>query len=143
MSNLIEGACHCGNLSFELSTEQHPQDIIARACDCGFCRMHATRNWSDPNGWARLKVRDGSALKRYRFGYKAIDFMVCTECGGYAGAVLSDHDGSWASLNLRLTKYRDVPEAPASYGSQSADERVARRKEVWTPVRVEIGGSAA
>ena len=137
MSTTIQGACHCGNLSFELRTEQKAEDIVARACDCGFCRMHATRNWSDPAGEARICVGSPADLSRYTFGHGAIEFLVCRQCGGYAGAVLRDAEGTWSTLNLRLTAYRDVPEQAASYGAQSAEERTARRKRIWTPTVVE------
>ena len=138
MTTTITGACHCGNLSFELSTQCAPEDIVARACDCDFCRMHATRNWSDPDGRARIEVKDPAALSRYQFGLRAIDFLVCAGCGGYAGAILIDDDGIWSTLNLRLTDYRDVPEQAASYGAQSAEDRSTRRKRIWTPT--ELGG---
>lgn len=133
----INGACHCGNIDFELVTETPQEDIVARACDCSFCRMHVTKNWSDPNGTARLRVRDETKLHRYRFGLEAIDFYICAVCGGYAGAVLDDDDGTWATLNLRLTGLIEVPEVPASYGAQSGEEKRSRRKRVWTPTIVE------
>ena len=137
----IEGACHCGNIEFEIETAKAPGEIVARACDCSFCRMHATRNWSDPEGRARLVVHDRSKLNRYRFGQRSIDFYICRDCGGYAGAVLSEPAGRWASLNLRLTAFKDAPEAAMSYEAQSVAERTERRKCVWTPVEVVVDGT--
>ena len=58
-------------------------------------------------------------------------------CGAYAGAVLSDREGCWSSLNLRLTDL-EVDQATASYGAEETSERVTRRKRVWTPT--EFGG---
>lgn len=133
----IKGTCHCGNVTFELDTEVARDDIVARACGCSFCRMQASRTWSDPNGHARIRVADATRLKRYRFGLKAIDFFLCAECGGYAGGVLSDSHGTWATLNLRLTDMRDAPEGAAHYDNQSGEEKVARRKRMWTPASVE------
>ena len=37
---LINGRCHCGNISFKLTWEPEPQEIPARACDCSFCTKH-------------------------------------------------------------------------------------------------------
>ena len=138
MSHLIEGRCHCGNLSFEITTDIAAADIVARACDCSFCRRHGTRNWSDANGSAKVRVKDSQQLQKYQFGLSAADFFICTTCGTYAGAVLADDDGTWATLNLRLTDLYDVPEQAASYGTEGWAARVARRKALWTPTQIEI-----
>lgn len=133
----IGGSCHCGNLSFEIETSLPKDEIVARACDCRFCRIHAAKNWSDPDGEAWLRVADRAHLHRYRFALRTADFYVCRVCGAYAGAVLSDEDGSWSTLNLRLTDMADVPEASASYGAEGTVARVSRRKRLWTPTHVE------
>lgn len=139
MTTTIHGECHCGNISYELETALPVEDIVARACDCSFCRRHVTKNWSDPNGSARLRVEDSAALSKYQFGFRGIDFFICAICGGYAGAVLDDADGTWATLNLRMSNLDDVKSAAASYGGQSADDMRARRKRMWTPAVVEGG----
>lgn len=134
---VIKGACHCGNVSFELVTDQAPAAIRARACDCTFCRIHASLNWSDPDGTVTVRVANEQRLNRYRFGLGTADFYICRECGAYVGAVLTDGDQSWSTLNLRLAG-REVSEEPASYGAENEAERVARRKRAWTPTRVII-----
>lgn len=136
MQTVITGQCHCGNISFELSTDLAVSRIRARACDCSFCRMHAARNWSDPNGRAAIHVRDPARLQRYRFGQRTADFYLCRTCGAYAGAVLADADGTWSTLNLRLTGLQAVAEEPVGYDREDPAERVARRKRKWTPTRV-------
>lgn len=134
-STVIKGACHCGNISFELVTEKAPGAIRARACDCRFCRIHASMNWSDPEGTATIQISDERRLNRYRFGLRTADFYICRECGAYVGAVLTDDDESWSSLNLRLTD-REFSEEPANYDSESEAGRIARRKRAWTPTRI-------
>jgi hypothetical protein len=37
---LINGRCHCGNISFKLTWEPEPKEITARACNCSFCTKH-------------------------------------------------------------------------------------------------------
>ena len=138
MSNTIQGKCHCGNLSFELSTQIQLDEIQARACDCSFCRLHATKNWSDPNGKVTIRIDDDKRLHKYRFGLGTADFYVCQNCGAYLGAVFSDIDGTWSTVNLRLTELV-VEEQAASYGSENASGRIARRKRVWTPTNVVAG----
>jgi hypothetical protein len=133
----IRGACHCGNLSYELRTRTSLDAIRARACDCSFCRMHAARNWSDPEGKAVIRIRDVHHLQRYRFGLRTADFLLCTVCGAYLGAVLSAGDQSWSTVNLRLSAL-DVGETGASYGSEDTGARIARRQHAWTPTAVII-----
>lgn len=130
--NAISGACHCGNLSFELSTCSDVGDIRARACDCSFCRLHGARNWSDPEGSVTIRVADKQNLQKYRFGLRTADFYVCRVCGAYLGAVLSDDEGTWSTVNLRLSKL-SVKEDPVSYGNEATADRVQRRKRAWTP----------
>jgi len=131
----IRGACHCGNLSYELHTRTPLDAVRARACDCSFCRMHAARNWSDPDGAAIVRIRDVRQLQRYRFGMRTADFLLCTVCGAYLGAVLSAGDKSWSTVNLRLSDL-EVEEDGASYGSENTADRIARRQRAWTPTRV-------
>ncbi|HEU4620311.1 MAG TPA: aldehyde-activating protein [Gammaproteobacteria bacterium] len=102
-THTISGRCHCGNLSFELRTRTAPEDIAARACDCRFCRMHAAVSWSDPNGTALIRISHEPHLQKYRFALRTADFYICTTCGAYLGAVLSEGERSWSTVNLRLT----------------------------------------
>lgn len=130
------GTCHCGNLSFELRTKIEPSEIRARACDCSFCRLHGARTWSDPQGQAAIRIVEPQYLQKYRFGLRTADFYICRTCGAYLGAVLSDVDGIWSTLNLRLTDLA-VEEQGASYGAEDAFSRIARRKRDWTPTIIE------
>ena len=132
----IRGQCHCGNLSYELDTQLSEAEIEARACDCSFCRIHAARNWSDPKGSAFITVRDEQNLQRYIFALRTADFYICRVCGAYLGAVLATEDGTWSTVNLRLSDLPAIAETSASYGSENEGERVARRKKVWTPTRL-------
>jgi len=132
----IRGQCHCGNLTYELATQFLESEIIARACDCSFCRIHAARNWSDPNGTATIEVKDEQHLQRYLFALSTAEFFICRVCGAYVGAVLFDADGSWSTVNLRLSDLSDVAEESASYGSEGEAARITRRMGVWTPTRV-------
>jgi hypothetical protein len=132
----IRGQCHCGNLSYDLETQVPRSEIEARACDCSFCRVHVARNWSDPGGQATIEITDSRRLQRYRFALKTADFLICQTCGVYLGAILSDSDGIWSTVNLRLSDLHDVGESAASYGDEDVKGRIARRKRVWTPTRL-------
>jgi hypothetical protein len=130
---IIRGQCHCGNLSYKLRTQMTEAKIIARACDCSFCRIHAARNWSDPDGNATIQVSDAQQLQRYLFALATAEFYICRVCGAYVGAVLVAGEGTWSTVNLRLSDLSEVAEESASYGQESEFERISRRKKVWTP----------
>lgn len=129
----IYGVCHCKNLSFELSTEIDPNTIQARACDCSFCRLHGAMTWSDPQGKATIRIGNEQQLQKYRFALGTADFYICRVCGTYLGAVLSDEDGAWSTVNLRLTGLPLRNEQTVNYASEDVSGRIARRKRAWTP----------
>ena len=133
----LEGACHCGNISYIIETAMPLAEITARACDCSFCRVHGAKNWSDPDGTAVLTIKHEHQLNRYLFGLKTAEFFICKQCGAYAGAVLADEEGAWATLNLRLTGIQEIPEQSITFDGENIADRIQRRKQVWIPVRIE------
>jgi hypothetical protein len=95
----------------------------------------------DPAGRARIAVHEPGELTRYQFGLRTSEFFVCKRCGAYAGAVLSEPGGAWAVLNANLLADQGLLPAAteaASYGSETAESRSARRRLQWTPVVVEL-----
>ncbi|MCY4394244.1 MAG: hypothetical protein OXC10_03825 [Rhodospirillaceae bacterium] len=135
----IDGRCHCGNLGFELETALSWETIRPRECDCSFCRAHAARCVSDPNGRATVFVADPERLVRYRFGLRTAEFLVCKSCGVYVGAFAEDEAGGFATLNLRATAHHGRSGAATSYGLETAESRRARRRERWTPAELRLG----
>ena len=65
------------------------------------CRRHAARTTSDPAGRVFFRIREETALVRYRFGLRTADFLVCRNCGVLLGAVLTSPRGQFATLNVR------------------------------------------
>jgi len=131
-----EGGCHCGNLAFVFEASAPLETLGLRADGCSFCRAHAARHTSDPNGMVSISVRDGDALVRYRFGHRTADFLICGCCGVYIGAQMVDAGKNWFAINanaLRPPPRDDFPIAPADYEGEDVPARVARRKERWTP----------
>src|SRR3954469_14043004 len=78
---LINGKCHCGNISFTLSWEPDPTEIPARACGCTFCIKHGGVWTSNPRGALKVKVDDPARVTRYQFGTRTAEFHICTGCG--------------------------------------------------------------
>ena len=112
-----------------------------RACQCSFCRRHGALSTSDPAGTLGFEVREPAQLTRYRFGLKTADFLICARCGIYVGATIEDGGSSWAIVNANT--FDDVaqltqPATPMSYDSEDAAQRMARRRERWTPAALAV-----
>jgi hypothetical protein len=135
-ASVFEGRCHCGAVRFELRTSRAPAQWAVRACQCSFCRGHGARTTSDPEGSVRFSIPDTSKLIRYRFGSRSADFFVCRDCGVYMAAVIDSARGRFATLNVNvLSPPVDVPAAAAiSYEGESAEQKLERREQKWTPV---------
>lgn len=133
----LRGGCHCGAITVELTSARAPETMALRECGCGFCRRHAARNTTDPDGQLRI-VADREQLLRYRFGQRTADFLICRRCGVYVGCVIDD---AFASLNSRvLDEAARLTQAaqPVDYDGETAEARRARRRTRWTPARVEL-----
>ncbi len=108
-----------------------------RACQCSFCLKHGATYTSDPAGSVRLVHEDPYAVSRYRFGQKTADFVFCSRCGGYLGALTEEGGQSLMVLNLRAFDPQPggLPgPQPMSYEGETTGDRNARRSARWTPV---------
>ncbi len=133
----FEGGCHCGNLNYVFETTADLATLGLRACLCSFCRRHAARTTSDPNGTVRVVVRDAASLNRYSFGLKTADFLLCRDCGVYIGAMMTDGEARWMTVNVNTLlppPALDAPMMPNDFGTEDIAARIARRKTKWTPV---------
>ena len=137
MATSYEGRCHCGALGFSYTTDLPTGAWSVRACQCSFCRAHAARCTSDPNGSVRFRIAKPDALNRYTFALRTAEFLVCGVCGVYIAAVLSSERGAFATVNLNALM-RAIPDLtpaqPVSFDSESHEQRLARREQAWTPV---------
>jgi len=141
MQKTIQSACHCGNLTATLDTEKEPEDMWLRACQCDFCRSHNMRSLSDSEGRLNINVRDENQLNRYHFGLNMVDFLICKHCGNYIGAVQEVDGDLFGIINANLTENRGKHFGEAEhrfYEEETAHERSARRKAVWTPASMKI-----
>ena len=133
----FEGGCHCGNLGFVFEASAGLDALGLRADQCSFCRAHNPRTTSDPNGTIRITIRDASKLSRYRFGLKTADFLVCTNCGVFIGALMEEDGRRWMTVNanaFRPPPPADFPSSPVDFDAEDVPARLARRKARWTPV---------
>ncbi len=133
---LIQGSCHCGNISFRLAWEPEPTEIPARACSCTFCQKHGGVWTSCPTGALEVSVRHPSLHSRYAFGTKTADFHVCSQCGAVP-VVTSTIDGNtYAVVSVNALEGVDptlLSRSPASFDGEDTVSRLARRKKGWIP----------
>ena len=88
-----------------------------------------------------MRVRDETQLNRYHFGLKTVDFLICKNCGNYIGAVQQVDGQLFGIMNANLTENRGDRFGEANHAffeQETAEERSARRKDVWTPATLKI-----
>ncbi len=132
-----EGRCHCGALAASIETNRTPNELGVRTCQCVFCRRHGAVNISDPDGLVLIDAAAGDVI-RYSFALRTADFLICRHCGVYIAAATGAGEAVRSTLNvvgLAMTDFLDVDETPMEYGAETADDRLARRTQKWTPTR--------
>ena len=102
---MIKGACHCGNVEWELDT--HPQSVLS--CNCSLCYRQGAL-WA--YGILGKDVTISGAPKAYRRGAKPqIEFMFCPNCGclTHYMTLNADEDGDRrCAVNLRMAEFDKV-----------------------------------
>jgi hypothetical protein len=133
----IPGSCHCGKITAELTSDKPLDQLPRRACQCTFCRRHGALATSDPAGSMRIVLHDPARVQRYRFGLATADFLICGECGVFAGAVMTTDDGTWGILNVQgMLMPLTAPVQPMDYDGEAPEGRIERRKQRWTPCTI-------
>lgn len=136
------GGCHCGAIQVEFESSHAAADLDTRECQCGFCRTHGARTMTDPEGQAKITAPE-EALRRYQFGLKTADFLLCRNCGAYIAAYFEDGEAAYATLNVNAFAERQAftkPAASADYDAENASSRMARRRVRWTPASLVVIG---
>ena len=133
-----EGSCHCGAIRATLVTSRPAEELEVRACQCSFCTRHGARTVSDPAGHVRFEI-DGAALVWYLFETRTGTSLICNRCGMYAGVIIEDGDNVWSVVNVRglaIPEFKDHAAEPTVYDGETAEQRIARRKAMWTPTQI-------
>ena len=128
----IRGACHCGNISFDLDWPAN--EIAARACDCSFCTKHGGLWTSNPGAALRVAIADPSRVSEYSFGTHTASFHLCARCGvvPVVTSRIDDHDYAVVSVNaFEGIDPSLVRRAPISFDGEDEATRLARRKRNW------------
>jgi hypothetical protein len=131
---LINGSCHCGNISFRLDWTPEPTEIPARACSCSFCQKRGGVWTSCPTGALEIRVRDPGLVSRYAFGTRTAEFQVCTRCGVVPVVTSLINHHLYAVVSVNAFDQVDASllrHTPASFDGESEAERLARRARNW------------
>lgn len=132
---LLQGRCHCENISFNLVWTPEPTEIPARACTCSFCIKHGAVWTSCPTGSLSINVKIGALVSKYAFGTKTAQFHTCTRCG-VAPVAISQIDGRLYAV-VNVNTFEGVPASllrrvSTTFDSEDEASRLARRKRNWT-----------
>ena len=133
---LINGSCHCGNISFALTWEPDPLEIPARVCTCGFCSKHGGVWTSNPNGSLSVKVDEPALVSRYAFGTRTAEFHICSRCGVVPVVTSKIDNQLYAVVNVNAFEGVEpslLRRASATFDGENEDARLGRRKRNWIP----------
>jgi hypothetical protein len=134
----LTGSCHCGAIRATFYPSIPHEALQVRACQCSFCIRHGAKTTSDPAGRARFEI-DGAALSWYRFETRTGTSLICNRCGTFAGGIIEDGDNVWSFVNARglnIAEFRHRVGEPKHYDSETLEQRVARRRSMWTPTEI-------
>ena len=136
----FKGGCHCGNISVVYKTRIPSKDALPRACQCSFCRKHATRALSDPLGHLAITIADPTCLGRYQFSTKVTEFLVCSNCGVYVSAYMPDSGRAYANVMANALDDHDAfgPGVETDLSSEDEAGKRERRRKLWTPATLTI-----
>jgi hypothetical protein len=132
------GSCHCGGVTVELAFTKPAEQYQLRSCQCDFCTRHGSVTVSDPGGMAIFHVA-GDAFSTYSFGTRTARSLLCRTCGVYAGALQAADGALWSVASVRglaIAAFRGRPGEPVTYDQETPDQRIARRRQRWTPTEI-------
>jgi hypothetical protein len=131
---LIQGSCHCGNVTFNLVWPGHADTIAARACTCTFCRKHGAVWTANASATFSVRVKDIRLLTNYAFGTKTADFLVCAHCGVVVCCTSLIEGTLYAVVNVNTFDNVDssrLLRAEVSFDGEQESTRLARRAANW------------
>ena len=132
------GRCHCGSINVRLQLTRPAEETQARSCQCGFCTRQGTLTVSDPAGRAVIEIHAGH-FSTYKFATQSATSLICGNCGVYAGVMLQEGDRIWSVANVRglaIPDFAGRVGVPMRYEHETIEERIARRKQRWTPTEI-------
>jgi hypothetical protein len=105
---VVNGKCHCGNITFVLNRPGAPSDVVACACSCTFCTKHGGVWTSDPNAKLSVAFQQSAAVSRYSFGTATAIFHICIRCGVVPIVTSEIADRLYAVVNVNTFENFDL-----------------------------------
>lgn len=142
--HIIQGGCHCGNISYVAEMSNEPSTYKPRACDCKLCKSHGALYASDKNGTLTITIKDEEKLSKYRQGSRIADFIICKICGVMTGVCYNENGLIYGSINIRSAQeYSAFGESQAAHLTQlTNEERIKRWKDIWfSNVKIEYNNA--
>lgn len=141
----LTGSCHCGAIRATLAASKPAAELQVRSCQCSFCARHGAMTVSDPAGRAVFEI-DQEALAKYQFETRTGTSLICARCGMYAGVILEDGGKIWSAINVRglaVPGFAGRTPEPVVYEGETAEQRIVRRKQKWTPTQIVWRGQSS
>lgn len=130
------GACDCGAVRFKFYCSRELAGLVARECQCEYCRPRRASYVSDTQGMLRVEVRDTRYLYCHCFGTRSADFVHCARCNAlvYVKSLIEGREYALVVAN-RLSDFSALTQARAvDFDAESLQVRLQRRAETWIPV---------
>ena len=131
---IINGKCHCGNITFVLDWPGALSDVVARACSCTFCTKHGGVWTSNSKAKLSVALQQSAAVSRYSFGTATATFHICIRCGVVPIVTSEIADRLYAVVNVNTFDNFDLAglrRAAANFGDEDPQSRLVRRQRNW------------
>ena len=130
---VVQGGCHCGNISYVAEFYEEPTGYVPRACNCKFCTSHGGSYASDRNGTLSIKIKNEGEVSKYRQGSRIADFIICRTCGIMTGVCYEENGHIYGSINVRsANEFKLFGESQeANLVGLSEEVRVKHWKNFW------------
>jgi hypothetical protein len=142
---LLNGQCHCGNITFTLDWPEDQPEIPARACSCSFCVKHGGVWTSNPSAKLSVVLRQEDLVSKYAFGTETATFHVCARCGTVPIVTSQIANHLYAVVNVNTFESINpmrLHRGAANFDGEDAQSRLARRCKNWiADVRISRGSS--
>ena len=133
---MIDGCCHCRNITYELRWPGEGASIPVRSCSCTFCTKHGGTYTSHRDAELAAVIHDEALVTRYKFGTETARFHICTRCGVVPFVTSSIEDNLYAVVNVNSFEGIDPScfiRAVADFDGETTEGRLDRRKRTWIP----------
>ncbi len=133
---IINGGCDCGNINYRFEVDKPLASLSVRACTCSFCTKQGAIYTSDPEGKLRINIKETKNIQKYQFASKLTEFIFCKVCGVMPLSVTETDGNMFALINIKTSDVNpdDVSVQTVSFGEESDEESIRRRKSGWIPV---------